>query len=120
MSPDPNACSPQGLILGKCDLDRGGICTLGRARYAEPKTVKTRQDTKTFPAAGQPELRGPIAAHASTKIRILRINGTQGRLVVSLATVLGSQSNRALKGDNLDIPASTKSRGKKRYVDREQ
>ncbi len=40
---------------------------------------------------------------------ILGIDGTQGRRVVSLATVLGSQNNRALKGDNLDIPANTKS-----------
>ncbi len=102
-------------------------------RYIVLKPIKTRQDTKRFPAAGQPELRGPVTAYASMislrfveqvsvmiinthdqtqkLTNILRIDGTQGRRVVLPATGLGSQKKRAsiLKGDNLDIPANTKS-----------
>ncbi len=84
-----------------------------------PQIVKTRQDTKRFPAAGQSELRGPVTAHAFMKIRLrfgeqasVTIINTydqkrkltssesmepHGRRVVSLATVLGSQNNCALK-----------------------
>ncbi len=42
---------------------------------------------------------------------ILNVDGIQGQCVVALATGLGSQKNRALKADNLDIPAGTKSGG---------
>ncbi len=42
---------------------------------------------------------------------ILNVDGIQGRGVVALAAGLGSQKNRALKGDNLDAPANTKSGG---------
>ncbi len=114
-------------------------------RYIVLKPVKTRQDTKRFPAAGEPELRGPVTAHASMislrfveqvsvmiinthdqtrkLTNIFRIDGTQGQHVVLHATGLGSQNNRALKGDNLDIPANTKSgvderNGKHRAVEK--